>query len=112
MAKIFNYTVEFSGDRRSVARQGDPDSNFGSCRVPPQSLNVQAIGHQQVTRHLVDLLMRSQLQIDHDAAHRTRLASEDMTVLHVVGGEAIGTILLDRAFEKRDLASTALTGAA
>jgi hypothetical protein len=55
---------------------------------------------------------QQQLQIDHDAAHRTRLASEDMAVLFIVGGEGGGAILLDRTFEKRDFASTALTGAA
>ena len=52
------------------------------------------------------------LEIDHDPAHRTRLASENIAVLDVVGDKAIGAIVLDRAFEKGDLASTALTGTA
>jgi hypothetical protein len=56
--------------------------------------------------------VRLRLNIDHDTADRARLASENVAVLFVVRGKTIGAIVLDRAFEKCDLAGTALAGAA
>jgi len=52
------------------------------------------------------------LDIDYDTADRARLASKNVAVLFVVRGKTIGAIVLDLAFEKRDLAGTALAGAA
>src|SRR6266436_119375 len=58
------------------------------------------------------LRRRLQLEIDHDAPHGARLASKDMALLFIIGRECVSAILLDRAFQKGDLAGTALTGAA
>lgn len=56
--------------------------------------------------------VQQQLDVDHDTAYRARLASENVAVLFVVWGKGSGAILLDVAFEERDLAGTALAGAA
>src|SRR4249920_218448 len=51
-------------------------------------------------------------QVDNDAAERTRLARQDETVLRVVRGEAIGTIMLDQTLQNPHFARAALACAA